>query len=141
MSPRDTTTGAVLESMIEPALQRAGYSFVRQAQVADVIPGKKKHYVDRVVTDAAGEKIALSLKWQQVSGTADEKVPFEFIRLGLLTERGEFARAYIILAGGGWKPDLKMFYTKHLSQVIKVGEYVKVLDLYEFVAQVNKRKI
>ena len=42
--------------------------------------GGGEHFVD-VVAEKAGRRLIISLKWQQVSGTAEQKVPFKVIRL------------------------------------------------------------
>jgi hypothetical protein len=37
-----------------------------------------RHFVD-VIAEKDGKRFLVSLKWQQVSGTAEQKVPFEVI--------------------------------------------------------------
>ena len=43
------------------------------------------------------QKILISVKWQQVSGTAEQKVPFEIIGLADAVLTGEYAKAYLVL--------------------------------------------
>jgi hypothetical protein len=74
MTPRDTSTGAVLEAMILPALERGGYAHRGQVVIGARIGGRP-HKVDAIATK--GERsVLVSLKWQQVGGTAEQKVPF-----------------------------------------------------------------
>ena len=122
MAPRDTTTGAVLEQMVLPALARGGFDCRTQVNIGDRLGGGR-HLVD-VVAELNGRKHLISLKWQQVSGTAEQKVPFEVISLAEAVLSGEYASAYLVLGGEGWK--LRSFYTsaglrRRLVHAEKVG--------------------
>src|SRR6266849_7388372 len=99
MSPRNTTTGGVLEAMILPALKRGGYTYLMQ-QLVGVRFGGGKHFVD-VIAEKDEHKYLVSLKWQQVSGTAEQKVPFEVICLAEAIREGGFAKAYLGLVKVG----------------------------------------
>lgn len=103
MPPRNTTTGAVLESMVLPALTRGGYQYERQVKIGTRLGGGA-HLVDVVATDHNGRRFLVSLKWQQVSGTAEQKVPFEVLCLSeaIHENTGMFDRAYLVLGGPGW---------------------------------------
>src|SRR4051812_20053487 len=115
MSPRDTRTGFVLERMVLPALDCGGYSYRLQVPLGER-PGGGRHFVDAIV-EKDGSAFLLSVKWQQVSGTAEQKVPFEVICLSEALEGSPYTKAYLVLGGEGWK--LRSFYTagglsKHL---------------------------
>src|SRR5712691_430036 len=115
MMSRDTRTGGVLEAMVLPALERGGYAYQTQVKIGKR-PGGGTHKVDAVAEKNA-EKILVSLKWQQVGGTTEQKVPFEVMSLAEAVRGGEFSRAYLVLGGDAWK--LRDFYTsgglqKHL---------------------------
>ena len=75
MTPRNTSTGAVLEAMVLPALDRGGYTWRVQVETG-TRPGGRRHQVD-AVAQKDGASVLVSLKWQQTSGTAEQKVPFE----------------------------------------------------------------
>lgn len=62
MNPRKTTTGAVLEEMILPALKHGGYQYQRQVHIGNRLGGGK-HIVDVLAEDPMGKKFLLSLKW------------------------------------------------------------------------------
>jgi hypothetical protein len=135
---RDTRTGGVLEAMILPALKRGGYKYTTQVK-AGLRIGGGTHKVD-AVAEKNSDKILVSLKWQQVGGTAEQKVPFEVICLAEAVRGGEFSKAYLVLGGDGWS--LRNFYTgggleKHLVDIGKV----QVLTLERFVAVANQGKL
>jgi len=124
--------------MILPALRRGGYTYLAQ-QLIGMRFGGGKHFVD-VVAEKDGQKYLVSLKWQQVSGTAEQKVPFEVICLAEAIRADGFAKAYLVLGGEGWK--LRDFYVggglkAHLAQADKVD----ILTLESFVARANQGKL
>ena len=95
--------------------------------------------VDLVASKPGGKPILVSLKWQQVGGTAEQKVPFEVICLlkALRNNDGMYGRAYIVLGGGGWT--LRDFYVGGgLKDYMKDSERVSVTSLEAFVAAANK---
>lgn len=134
MSPRDTSTGQVLEDMVVPALKRGGYEVHKQVVVGKR-PGGRTHKVDAVATKD-NARYLVSLKWQQVSGTAEQKVPFEVICLADAVRTGGFAKAYLVLGGEGWT--LRDFFTTggllvHLKEI----DLVQIVTLENFVACAN----
>lgn len=136
MTPRDTRTGHVLEQMILPALERGGYSYRRQVSIGDRL-GVGAHKVD-VLAISDSEEIPISLKWQQVSGTAEQKVPYEIICLAHAIDEsgGQFKKAYLVLGGRGWK--LREFYVGGgLDRYLRGCERVRVTALEDFVAKAN----
>jgi hypothetical protein len=145
MSPRNTTTGAVFEAMILPALKHGGYTYLTQQRIGERFGGGK-HVAD-VVAEKDGEKFLFSLKWQQNSGTAEQKVPFEVISLGEAVRAGGFTKAYLILGGTdsakgskGWK--LRQFYIEGgLKEHLVYADKVDILTLESFVARANQGKL
>jgi hypothetical protein len=145
MSPRNTTTGGVLEAMILPALKRGGYTYLTQHRIGERFGGGK-HVAD-VVAEKGGQKYLLSLKWQQSSGTAEQKVPFEVISLAEAVRAGAFSKAYLILGGTdsakgsmGWK--LRQFYTGGgLKEHLVYADKVDILTLESFVARANQGRL
>jgi hypothetical protein len=73
--PGNTRTGGVLEAMILPALDRGGYRYRAQVAIGDRM-GCGRHVID-VVAEKDEREFLISVKWQQVAGTAEQKVPFE----------------------------------------------------------------
>ena len=99
MSPGNTQTGGVLERMVVPALDHGGYTYEIQVQVGKRL-GCGRHFVDAVVAKD-GRQFLVSVKWQQVSGTAEQKVPFEVICL-IEALDGRVREAYVC-GGRGWQ--------------------------------------
>jgi len=135
---RDTRTGGVLEAMVLPALKRGGYAYDCQVVVGKRLGGSK-HKVD-AVAEKNGARILVSLKWQQVGGTAEQKVPFEVMCLAREVKSRAFQKAYLVLGGEGWT--LRDFYTsgelvKHLID----AALVNVVTLEGFVGLANKGKL
>ncbi len=141
MNPRNTSTGKVLEDLILPALEHGGYKYKKRVAIGERLGGGK-HLVDVLVEDSAGKKYLVSLKWQQVPGTAEQKVPFEVICLAeaILSSGGEFHKAYLVLGGPGWR--LREFFTKGgLNKYLRYSDLVKIVTLEDFIALANKQKL
>lgn len=134
MTPRNTNTGGVLEAMILPALARGGYICDRQVRVGSRCGGGV-HKVDAVAT-RNGEKILVSLKWQQTGGTAEQKVPFEVMCLADAVRGRHANRAVLVLGGDGWS--LRDYYTSGaLSDHLIHASLVRVVTLEAFVRLAN----
>jgi len=130
------STGEVLEEMILPTLQRGGYEYEKKQNIG-IRPTGRKHIVD-VIATKDGKKILISLKWQQVRGTAEQKVPFEFISLLYALETSQqFNAAYLVLGGDGWK--LREFYVDGGldKYIIRKDDRVKIIAFETFVGLAN----
>jgi hypothetical protein len=158
LSPRNTSTGGVLESMILPSLRRGGYHFRRGVRVGLRFGGDRPHLIDALAWEASGHTYLISLKWQQTSGTAEQKVPYEVMCLAeaVLGNTREFGvttcsdcgepysgdselplRPYLVLGGEGWT--LRQFYIGDgLNQHMQYRNLVAVQTLESFVARANK---
>jgi PD-(D/E)XK nuclease superfamily protein len=138
MSPGSTRTGGVLERMILPALDQGGYTYQIQFKLGKRL-GIGNHVVD-AVAEKDGRKVLVSLKWQQVSGTAEQKVPFEVICLLEALSTGEHEKAYLVLGGEGWT--LRNFYTSGgLKPFLVNSDKVEVVTLEGFVGRANQGKL
>jgi hypothetical protein len=137
---RDTRTGGVLENMVQHALKLGGYNHAFQQEIGQR-PGGRKHKVD-VVAHKSDKTFLISLKWQQVSGTAEQKVPFEVICLAeaVKSSEGKFSKAYLVLGGEGWT--LREFYVGGgLQQHLRYGTLVEIMTLEKFVARANAGRL
>jgi hypothetical protein len=138
MSPRNTSTGAVLEAMVLPALERGKYEYQLQVETG-TRPGGRRHQADAVAVKD-GQTILVSLKWQQTSGTAEQKVPFEVMCLADAVRSGRANRAYLVLGGDGWT--LRDYYTSGaMSEHLIHAALVKVVTLEAFVRLANTEKL
>lgn len=138
LTARDTSTGRVLEEMILPALSKGGYRTELQVRIGERLGGGR-HTADAVAYPANGSRpVLISLKWQQVGGTAEQKVPFEVMCLAHAVHQNPaiFARAYLVLGGPGWT--LREFFQgRGLGHYLTGVECVTVLSLEDFVARAN----
>jgi PD-(D/E)XK nuclease superfamily protein len=124
--------------MILPALRRGGYSVSTHEKIGQRL-GSGSHIVD-VIAERDGVRTLVSLKWQQVSGTAEQKVPFEVICLADALARGLFGKAYLVLGGEGWK--LRTFYTSGgLRKYLRDADKVEIVTLESFVAKANNGEL
>jgi len=138
MTPRNTSTGAVLEAMILPALARGGYAAVKQ-QTIGTRCGGGAHKVDAIATHG-DERILVSLKWQQTGGTAEQKVPFEVMCLADAVTAGHAVRAFLVLGGDGWK--LRDYFTSgKLSEHLIHAALVRVVTLEAFIRLANNGQL
>ena len=132
---RNTRTGQVLEMMVLPALEMGGYFVEKQVRLGERLGGGK-HYADILATKG-DESIVVSLKWQQSSGTAEQKVPYEYMCLANAVNLHEdVARGYIVIGGTGWTKD--SFFTGDLKNWVNNDANIQVLRLDSFVAKANQ---
>jgi hypothetical protein len=138
MTPRDTRTGGVLEEMILPALKRGGYDCKSQVKIG-LRPNGRAHRVD-AVAEKEGSRILISMKWQQTTGTAEQKVPFEMICMAEAIREHGFDKAYIVLGGDVWT--LRDWYVSGaLYTHINNATQVQIVKLERFVALANKGEL
>jgi len=127
--------------MVIPALKRGGYDLKKQVDVGSR-PGGGKHLVDVVASSQNGKSLLISTKWQQVGGTAEQKVPYEVICLikALKNNDSKYEKAYLVLGGSGWK--LRNFYVEGgLKDYLKNSDLVTIITLESFIALANQRKL
>ena len=138
MTPRNTNTGGVLEAMILPALTRGGYTYRKQVETGTRLGGGR-HMIDAVASKG-GHDVLVSLKWQQTSGTAEQKVPFEVMCLADVVRSGAAQRAYLVLGGDGWK--LRDYYTSGaLSEHLSHAALVRIVTLEAFIRLANNGEL
>ena len=104
-------------------------------------PAGGKHIVDAIAIKG-DQKVLVSLKWQQVSGTAEQKIPYEIICLlkALKDSNGEYSKAYLVLGGEGWA--LRNFYVEGgLNEYLQGTENIKIVTFENFIFLANKGKL
>jgi len=142
VSPRNTSTGRVLEQMVLPALERAGYQAQPRYRLPDLFRPDRPHYLDVAVLQGSVPIIGIAAKWQQSSGTAEEKVPMEVLRLIKFVEGKQLDRGYVLLSGTGWSLRdyfLRESFIKEFSS--PAAPMVRVVDLETLITLINQRKI
>ena len=112
----------------------------------EVVIGKRlgghDHKVDVLVSGESDVEIPISLEWQQTSGTAEQKVPFEILCLAEAVHgsRGKFKKAYLVLGGGGWT--LRDYYVSgDIRHYLRNCEPVEILSLETFVPRANQGRV
>jgi len=102
-------------------------------------PNGRKHNVDVVATKNE-KSVLVSMKWQESSGTAEQKVPFEVMCLADTLRELRFTAAYLVLGGPGWT--LRDWYVSGAlrKRLIDV-DAVHVMTLETFVARANQGKL
>lgn len=135
---RKTTTGLVFEQSVALALQHGGFHTMFQQHVGARLGGGK-HMVDIVATKGT-QKILVSLKWQQTSGTAEQKVPYEFLCLAsALQQDPTMTRAYLVLGGNGWTK--RDFFVQDLTSWVAGTHDVNVIEGNNFIARANTGRL
>jgi hypothetical protein len=142
MARRNTQTGIVQEQMVIPALHLGGYEATRNVNIGRR-PSGQRHLIDVLAVEkSSNRKILVSLKWQQVSGTAEQKIPYEVMCLAdaLRHSEGEYAEAYLVLGGPGWS--LRTYYLGDgLNDHLTYSHMVKIRTLENFIAQANQGRL
>ncbi len=155
MSPRNTRTGAIFERVIIPALQGQAdyYEFFARGQktkkgsnpraIPDPFRPGKRHILDILVIEKTSNiRIGIAVKWQQSSGTAEEKIALEFLRLAKFVERGELVRGYIVLGGTGWTLMDYFLSSEFAREFSSPGtSHVSVLDINALITKINTRSL
>ncbi len=134
MAQRDTTTGSNYESIIEMCIKRScennKLTAVSQATVGEK-PGGGKHRVDWEIYKTSNPEFRglISCKFQSTSGTAEEKIAYEVIKLlHAMKMDSRYKKSWIIMGGDGWSAGMKSFVNNHLSEWIpQMKDNVQIL--------------
>jgi len=124
MAQRDTTTGSNYEAIIETCIKRSceknDLSAFPQSIVGDK-PGGGKHRVDWEIFRATEPNFRglISCKYQGTSGTAEEKIAYEVIKLlHSMKIDSRYKKSWIIMGGEGWSTGMREFVNSHLVEWI-----------------------
>ncbi len=124
--------------MVLPALKRGGYSYRPQVKIG-TRPSGRAHKVDLVVAKD-DRQILVSMKWQQNSGTAEQKVPFEIICLAeAIRTYPQYECAYVVLGGAGWT--LREFFVRQVQRHLVGTGAVRVTTLEDFIGLANSGRL
>ena len=121
---RDTTTGSDYEEIVKLCIKRSCERNNLEAKSQSVVgqkPGGGKHRVDWEIyrLDNPSIRGLISCKFQSSSGTAEEKLAYEVIKLlhSMKTDK-RFVKSWIIMGGDGWSQGMRVFARDELSQWI-----------------------
>lgn len=124
-------TGKDFEYLCEHLLSTAGYDVTEQVNIG-LRPTGGAHNVDLLISANDEVRHIISLKYQDVEGTAEDKIPFEQICLQHACETYGYESGVIVLAGPGWKHD--NFYREGVLNRWMNIPNVKVLNFEEFLS-------
>ena len=130
---RDTTTGSNYETEVENLLEE----FSDHKVESQVMVGKKrnggKHYCDIVINDDE----LISLKYQRVQGTAEEKIHFEFMKLQHTIDDYGYKSATIVLAGPdkAWKWKEYYLSEEFCAKMKSIYPDVRIINHNQFVQE------
>ncbi len=129
-----------MERMVLPALEMGGYRITRQRNIGMRF-GVSRHNIDTYALDDSDRPYLISLKWQQVQGTAEQKIPFEVVCLAdAMMQNEEFFKAYLVLGGEGWR--FKEFYLSGgLNHFLVNADLVNIVSLERFVQLANQGRL
>lgn len=122
--PRNTSSGKFYEDTVERAIKQScetNHLTAKSQQTIGTSPSGRKHRVDweLISNEDPNVRGLVSCKVQITPGTAEEKVPYEVIKLVHAMETdSRYKRAWIVLGGKGFTPGLKDFYEHKLHEVI-----------------------
>ena len=105
---------------IKRSCEKNQLTAVPQATVGDK-PGGGKHRVDWEIyrTSEPDYRGLISCKYQGTSGTAEEKIAYEVIKLlHTMKTDARYRRSWIIMGGDGWSPGMKTFVHLELQDWI-----------------------
>jgi hypothetical protein len=132
-SRRTDKTGKDFENFCEYILSLAGLNVDEQVNIG-LRPTGGAHNVDLIVE----ENVLVSLKYQDVAGTAEEKILYEQACLQHACQTYGYTKAFVVLAGPGWKHDQSyrddVFFewvnTPNVF-IINFDEFLEEFDLWE----------
>lgn len=130
---RNTTTGNNYETEIENLLEQfSDHNFKSQVNVGSKRNGGK-HYVDILLN---GSEL-VSLKYQRVQGTAEEKIPFEVMKLQHAVIDHGYKNAVIVLAGPdkAWKWKEYYLSNEFQSDMKKIYPDVRIISHEQFLTE------
>ena len=123
-----TTAGTEVENFIQDQLELKGYNVETQVDAAGINVSWNR--LDIVLVDEHTPE-AISLKYQKVPGTAEEKVLYEAESLSLMCHAHGYVRGTIVLCGYGWSP---VKYNWFLN-IYNPPSNVRVISYDEFVQE------
>jgi hypothetical protein len=121
---RDTTTGSDYEEIVELCIRRSCERNRLEAKSQSVIgekPGGGKHRVDWEIyrLDNPNIRGLISCKFQSTSGTAEEKIVYEVVKLlHAMKIDNRYVKSWIIMGGNGWSEGIREFTKSELSDWI-----------------------
>ena len=130
---RDTTTGTNYETEVENLLEDYSEHTVESQVMVGVKRNGGRHYCDIVLN---GDEL-ISLKYQRVQGTAEEKIPFEFMKLQHAIDDHGYKSATIVVAGPdkAWKWKDYYLSEEFRAKMGSIYPDVRIINHEQFVSE------
>lgn len=125
---RDTSTGSDYEEVIRTCIERSCRKNRMTAHSQKIIgekPGGGKHRVDWEIISIENPNLRglVSCKFQKSSGTAEEKIAYEVIKLLYAMEIDKrYVHSWIVMGGTGWSQGMRSFVNTELPRWIPTME-------------------
>ena len=130
---RDTTTGKSYEDVVEDLLlEHTNHKVESQVNIGTKRNGGR-HYVDILLNEIE----LVSLKFQRVQGSAEEKIPFEFMKLQHAVNDHGYKSAVIVLAGPdkAWKWKEYYLSDEFQTDMMRIYPDVRIISHEQFVEE------
>jgi hypothetical protein len=133
-----TRTGTGQEIMIESLLKYNNYNYEKQIFIGNQL-FNNRYKADFVIDDS----IIVSLKWQQVPGTAEQKVIYEIASLiKIIIESNKYTKAYLVIGGNGFSANAKEYlFNQRYKDILKNEDLVKSISTEDFIARLNNNDL
>ena len=130
---RDTTTGKSYEDVVEELLLEHTENKVESQVNVGAKRNGGKHYVDILLN---GDEL-VSLKYQRVQGTAEEKIPFEVMKLQHAVDDHGYKSAVIVIAGPdkAWKWKEYYLGNEFQTDMKRIYPDVRIISHQQFVEE------
>jgi hypothetical protein len=143
-------TGKILEDFIEGRLKERGYTYIDHKKFLPALYLGQAIYTRQLVigksiygTDLKSDFVlfhpekhpdclAIEAKWQQSSGSVDEKYPFLVVNI----QTKYPYKAIILLDGGGYKPQAKVWLKTQIG-----NNLLAVFSMSEFSKWANQKNL
>ena len=130
---RDTSTGTNYETEVESLLEQFSDHDVQSQVMVGSKRNGGRHFCDIVIN---GDEL-ISLKYQRVQGTAEEKIPFEFMKLQHAIDDHGYKSATIVLAGPdkAWKWKDYYLSEEFRAKMGSIYPDVRIINHEQFVSE------
>ena len=130
---RNTTTGKSYEDVVEELLLEHTENKVESQVNGGAKRNGGKHYVDILLN---GDEL-VSLKYQRVQGTAEEKIPFEVMKLQHAVDDHGYKSAVIVIAGPdkAWKWKEYYLGNEFQTDMKRIYPDVRIISHQQFVEE------
>jgi hypothetical protein len=116
------TTGRNYEEAIAKSLESAGYPFKEQVEYGKRPAGGR--FMHDFKVEGKGGTVFLSVKYQTVGGTGDEKPVYE----NWCYEKAGILSYWIVLGGDGWRKNFKDTYFSSFPRIISWSKLIEKIE-------------